>query len=316
MEEICLVTDTHLGLKRSSDHWLSLTERVFNEIKEECEKRNVRTLVHLGDWFDDRKSINVKAIETSNRIVSNLKDFDLYIIVGNHDTYYKNTIEVTSLNTLTNFEHVTIVNEKMTLGDIILVPWRHPIPEATSSYLMGHFDIIDMMEGICQYSSNDFVDFDHVYSGHYHNRSTKDNLTYLGTPFQQTFGEMGYEKGFYFFKDGKLDFVKVNAPEFKKVKSDDIKEEDVRGNIVKLYFLEDYGTRKNNLILEEVQSYEPLLLDTDFSNIKFDSDLIRKEDIKIGEFEDMLVEYLEEIEVPSGVKKSVIQKMIKTLIKE
>ena len=38
-------------------------------------------------------------------------------------------------------------------------------------------------------------DFRNVFSGHYHYRSKLQNVQYIGSPFQQNFGEMGQEKG-------------------------------------------------------------------------------------------------------------------------
>ena len=52
-------------------------------------------VVQLGDILDRRKYVNFKTLtDFNNKIVSQFKKYDTHFIVGNHDTYYKNTNEV------------------------------------------------------------------------------------------------------------------------------------------------------------------------------------------------------------------------------
>jgi DNA repair exonuclease SbcCD nuclease subunit len=69
---------------------------------------------------------------------------------------------------------------------------------------MGHFEIagFEMYRGHpCEggLQSDTFTRFDTVFSGHYHHRSTKGNISYLGTPYELTWQDYGDTKGFHIF---------------------------------------------------------------------------------------------------------------------
>ena len=55
-----------------------------------------------------------------------------------------------------------------------------------------------------------FKNFDLVLSGHFHIKSSKDNIHYVGNPIQTTWNDYGVEKGFHIYDtyDGKLSFIK------------------------------------------------------------------------------------------------------------
>ena len=92
-----LLGDTHLGLYNDSDVWLDVVVNLFDQIQKTCHRENIDKIIHLGDFFHNRKSINTKTQTAAQEIVDNLHGLDLFIIVGNHDTYYKNKIQPTSL---------------------------------------------------------------------------------------------------------------------------------------------------------------------------------------------------------------------------
>lgn len=80
--KVGFVTDTHLGL--GSDENLSLTLDSYESILSEFKKRNVETVIHLGDCIDERTSQNLE--ELHDRIVRPLHEFEnSHTISGNHD---------------------------------------------------------------------------------------------------------------------------------------------------------------------------------------------------------------------------------------
>ena len=53
-------------------------------------KNNIDTIIHMGDMFDSRKSIDYQSLEWSKRVVFEpLKKYKVHAITGNHDAYYK-----------------------------------------------------------------------------------------------------------------------------------------------------------------------------------------------------------------------------------
>ena len=60
------------------------------------EKEKITTVIHMGDIFDSRKSIDLQSLEWSKRVIFEpLKKYKVHAIIGNHDCYYKNTNIVT-----------------------------------------------------------------------------------------------------------------------------------------------------------------------------------------------------------------------------
>ena len=60
-------------------------------------ENKIDTILHLGDYYDNRKTINFKALHHNRKIfLDKLREYGMTmdIILGNHDTYFKNTNEL------------------------------------------------------------------------------------------------------------------------------------------------------------------------------------------------------------------------------
>jgi DNA repair exonuclease SbcCD nuclease subunit len=139
-------------------------------------------------------------------------------LVGNHDTFYKNTNKVNSLDLLlSKYKNINVIEHpKEYVFDktkILFVPWIcadnesavFKIMESTQAQICcGHFEIqgFEMYKGTTIDHGLDkkiFDKFDIVLSGHYHHRSTKNNITYCGTPYELTWSDYDDPKGFHVF---------------------------------------------------------------------------------------------------------------------
>jgi UDP-2,3-diacylglucosamine pyrophosphatase LpxH len=101
---IAILTDTHFGARNDSqqflDYFLGFIE---NQFLPECEKQNIDTVLHLGDLMDRRKFVNFNTLnQVRERFIEKLEErnMKMYCLIGNHDTYFKNTNEVNSLTEL------------------------------------------------------------------------------------------------------------------------------------------------------------------------------------------------------------------------
>jgi len=328
MEKSILVSDTHLGLYKSADVWHDVTYKLFQEIVDVATKRDIKTIYHLGDFFDNRRHINIKSLYTAYKIAELLTKFNVYIIIGNHDTFYRDVITPTSLSVFEEHQNITIVDKITTIGDLTMVPWNTPIEDIPDSrYLMGHFEIqgFPVVQGMDFYRSDvvvsQFSRFEKVYSGHFHIPSHRNNITYLGAPFQSNFGDVGSSRGYYVFEDGELEFIKFSgAPEFVVHYTDEpLIPSKIRGNIVKLVYRKDYGSRENNRYLEEIQLYQPLQLFTDFGRLSASTvvqDGSEEEVVQLKSNRVILEEYLKKIEIPSHLQMGTLKGVINNLLKE
>lgn len=319
-----IVTDTHLGIYKSSDIWHNIILTLFSDIHDICIKNNISVVIHGGDFFHDRKAINTKTQGIAHTI-ANMFDrvAKLYLIVGNHDTYYKNQIDPTSLEFLNNYEHIEVVKEVKYLDNITLCPWGK-IPEHKTDYCIGHFELNGFHMNnayVCEHGMNPNIlkDFKHVFSGHFHTPSSKENITYLGSAIPQTFHDVNSPRGYYIFDDetGELKFFEFDgAPKFIKCDTSNYKEAEIEGNVVRLTFLEDFGTNKNQKIIDKIFEREPFRLDVNFERI-VQNEVEREEKIEMGvlNHDDIISQYIKDIyKVPkSNFKKKMILNLISKL---
>jgi len=102
--KIALLNDTHFGCRNDSPHFVQYQERFYNEVFfPYIKEHNITTLVHLGDVVDRRKFINYKTANFfRQKFMKRLweEKVDTHIILGNHDTYYKNTNNVNAITEL------------------------------------------------------------------------------------------------------------------------------------------------------------------------------------------------------------------------
>lgn len=317
-----IVTDTHLGMYSDADAWLEIVLNFFKHIVKYCYKNDIHEIIHLGDFFDNRKSLNTKTQHTAHRIakVLGFKDLHTYIVVGNHDCYYKNQIHPNTLELFSKYEHITIVDQMLTLDDIDLVPWGE-VPERPNKYCMGHFaikgfymnDSYKCKDGLDKVT---FKDYEKVLSGHFHTPSSNHNITYLGAPYGQTFHDAGGVRGYHTFEDGKLEFIEYDdAPKFMKVHSGNDFGKDIEGNIIKLIFEKDYGTTKNQEIIDSLLKFKPFLYSVNFTSIESEDD-VSDEAVEMDSKEQIVDQYIDSQTFSSNINVATLKAMFKKLMKE
>lgn len=329
MEKCLLVGDTHLGLYKSSDLYHNITINLFKEIVDTCVRRDIKRIIHLGDFFDNRRHINVKTLYTAFQIAELLKNFEVFIIIGNHDTFYRDKIFPTSLSVFEEHPNIKVIDKVTEVDDVVMVPWGINITDVPDAdILFGHFEIngFPVVKGMdffkAEIGINHFDRFRKVYSGHFHIPSHRNNITYLGAPFQSNFGDAGSDRGYYILEDDTLEFIKYkSAPEFIIITTDDkVKPDRIKGNIVKLIYKKDYGSVENNKILENVQIYSPIQLFTDFGRIstpQIDGSISETGELmQLKSNKEILMDYVDKVSIPDHIKINTLKQFIHGLLKE
>jgi len=231
--KVAIITDTHYGARKGSkylhDYFELFYENVFFPALEE---HGVEAVIHMGDAFDSRKSIDYQSLEWAKRVVFDpLKKYDVHMIIGNHDTYYKNTNEVNSpellLQTYSNIKAYSQPTEVNVGGlDILFLPWinqgneelsLNTIKKTSCRCAMGHLELqgfrvnrqIIMEHGL---DGKLFEKFDHVFSGHYHTRSSDGRISYLGNPYEMYWTDVNDTRGFHIFDTETLTLTPINNP--------------------------------------------------------------------------------------------------------
>ena len=323
-----LVTDSHLGINKASDFYHEIVFSLFKEISHFCLKENIRTVIHLGDFFHDRKVLNTKTQNVAHRIAELFEDINMWLVLGNHDVYYKDRLQPTTAELLKKYHTIKPIDEVTEISDnIVLCPWGL-MPKRHEGYLMGHFEIKGFKMNsafICEFGTDpqDFRkenNFKHIYSGHFHTPSTQGNITYLGSPYQQTFHDINSPRGYYVWEDGELEFIEFKkAPKFIIMGTDNIDPKLIKGNIVRLIFKEDEGSVKNQKIIDEAMAFNPIKLQVDFSQVKIEgSEEMRMEQVEASLLDhgQIIADYIEKSEFPTFVNKKTLLTMIEKLREE
>jgi DNA repair exonuclease SbcCD nuclease subunit len=245
--KICLLGDTHFGVRNDSKVFHEYYEKFYDEIFFPYLKHNgIDTVIQLGDLFDRRKYINFLSLTESRRyFFDKLRDagIHLHALIGNHDIFYKHTLDVNSPELLLKgYDNITLWNKEGTLEldglSIDMIPWMCNDNEkeildfingSVSPICLGHFELLgfEMSKGVESHegiNSTFLSRYDHVYSGHYHTKSTSKNVSYLGTPYELFWSDYKDTKGFYVLdtKDSSVEFVENPLRMFYKINYNDV----------------------------------------------------------------------------------------------
>lgn len=326
-----IVTDTHLGIKKSNPIWENVIWNLFVEINKKAKELGIQNFIHLGDFFDTRSSISTPSISMAHRIGEHLEStFDnSYLVTGNHDTYFKDTLKPTSLEIFTRHRHIHTVTEITVVDDITLQPWLVPgksLGPQETPYLMGHLEMngvfINRQKTVStDYKMNigDLKAYDMVLSGHFHTPGQYGNVHYIGSPYHQDFNDDG-RRGFYIWDNGKMEFCPFF--DFPKFVTIDVEEDEfdiramIEGNMVRLDFKKNRGAQEIQDIISRVYTYNPMQL---FTRFLFDTVETTDKDVTVDRTmtpEEILNLYVDNLEVPTNMNPKTLKKLIKSMIEK
>ena len=143
-----IFTDIHFGIRNNSKKRLQICVQIIKEIINACKKYDVKQIFFAGDYFHSRNSLDVYTINVALKCCRSLaKAAKLYIIIGNHDVFSKNTVNISSANIFKDIPNVNIIDmsEVIELNGqrVLLAPWLTDLskysPESVD-LAIGHFD--------------------------------------------------------------------------------------------------------------------------------------------------------------------------------
>jgi len=234
--KIALLNDTHCGARNSSEVFMQYQEKFYSDIFFPYLIENgIGHIIHLGDYYEHRKYVNFKALEHNRKVfLDKLREYNITmdIIPGNHDVFYKNTNELCSLKELMghytdvvkiHMDPVTIDYDGLPVG---LIPWINVenyadttdyITNCKASIIAGHFEFsgFEMYKGILNPHGMDTSPFDRfeaVLSGHFHTKSSRGNIHYLGSQMEFTWGDCDDSKYFHVLDTATREITPVQNP--------------------------------------------------------------------------------------------------------
>lgn len=225
-----ILSDTHYGIKQNSITWLnSQIDFIYNElipcVKYLIEKEHqLVRIIHCGDVFDSRSSINPYIAATVRKAYIELANLcQIYIVAGNHDFYSPNDDSISALDFAFNgVKNLNVIKDKISpiwFGEYdnisLLVPWyefdkkeslSQIIDEYKPKYIFCHTDLTRLSD-----EYKELLKDVTVFSGHIHTPQKENNLITLGSTYALTFADCNADRGFYIHTDetNELKFVKA-----------------------------------------------------------------------------------------------------------
>lgn len=347
MGKVALVTDTHFGARSDSIPFDRFIRRFYEEcFWPEIDKRGIDTIFHLGDCFDRRKYINYQTLQSCKEYFfeqAKKRNINVVMIVGNHDTFYKNTNQVNSPGLLLReYDNIIAYSGPTDYSidglSILLMPWictdnynecMEAIKLSKSPVMFGHLEIA----GFQMYKGHDnedgfdpklFQKFDLVCSGHFHHRSSSGNIVYLGNPYELTWADFEDPRGFHIFDTGtrNLEFIQNPFNIFHKIYYDDSNSKDngsvdlsfVSESHVKLIVVNKTDFYKFDQFVDRIYQHNPLELKIIEDLSAFEAEALGTEEMDIEDTLTLLSQYVDNLE--TNADKNRIKTLMKTLYVE
>jgi DNA repair exonuclease SbcCD nuclease subunit len=340
--KVAIITDTHYGARKGSKLFHDYFEKFYDDVFfPTLDKEGIDTVIHMGDAFDSRKGIEFKSLKWSRRVVFDRlqeRDITMYLMVGNHDAYYKNTNDINSNDLLLNeYNNIKVYSSptEVSVGGlpILFIPWvneqneketNQAIKKSKCRVAMGHLELngFQATPGHIMEHGHDaraYNKFEKVFSGHYHSRSDNGTVFYLGNPYEMFWNDVNDSRGFHIFDTESLEHTPVNNPYrlFYKIFYDDTDHQtfnatEYENKIVKVIVKKKSDTKKFEKFIDKL--YKVGVADL---KIVENFQLMDTEDFEAEESEDtmsILNRYIEESE--TELNKTVIQSLIRNIYQE
>jgi DNA repair exonuclease SbcCD nuclease subunit len=267
---IACITDQHLDARKSSQIFWEFFMKFYNDVFfPTLLKKKIKTIIDLGDTFDNRKGIDLGAwhrIKTQYYDTLEEMGITVHMIVGNHTAYYKNTNKINTPELLLqSYKNIHIYSEVTDIEveglKITMLPWinsenQHQVLDhlqnTDSKVVMGHLELNGFVAhpGHVFSGGTDasiFSKFNKVFSGHFHHKSEKGNIKYLGNPYELYWNDYGEQRGFHLLdpKTVATTFVQNPYKMFRKIFYNDLKTD------YKIFNIEEYKDSYIKVIVEE-----------------------------------------------------------------
>ena len=327
--KIAILNDTHCGVRNSSDIFLNYQERFYSEIFfPYLKKHNIKNILHLGDYYEHRKFVNFKALNQNRKVfLEPLRDNDITmdIIPGNHDVFYKNTNELCSLKELLGYftSNVNIIMKPTVLDydglGVAVVPWINNanykeytdfIANCKAPMLGAHLELLgfDMYKGMPNphgMTADLFKRFETVMSGHFHTKSSKGNVHYLGSQMEFTWSDVDDPKYFHILDTETRELTPVRNPitMFQKIVYNDEKidyntldVEQFRHKFIKVLVVNKTDLYQFDKFIDRLQNVETYELKIAENFEEFIGESVDDDKVSLEDTKDLLDTYVDAVE--------------------
>lgn len=242
-----IITDIHFCIRNGSPYYAERYRLFFENIFfPYIDKHNIKTILCLGDTFEDRKNLNILGLKAAREMFFDealKRDIKIISILGNHDVFFRNTNETNSMDIIeSSYKNVYIVNEyeEFKFGNKIfgMMSWvnnenldrnlERIKSTSNADFLLMHAEIVgfEMTKGNVAdkgFEQSLFGRFELVLSGHFHIKNKIGHIYYIGNPFQTNWDDYNSDRGFHVYDHdtNTFEFIKNTYENFDVIIYDD-----------------------------------------------------------------------------------------------
>ena len=272
MAKIWVIGDTHFGIGNNSAEWQAIQQECFDNWLFPLFEKEVRegdVLVHLGDVFDDRQSVNVQTMNMAIGIFERLSKIfanGVYVLCGNHDMKNIKSNEVNSLACLKHIPRVEIITTPVMISAVndirptfALLPYTHDDEQLNKwvsehshcRYIFAHAEAVGakyIMGGSSSTKGITYTGKAKLICGHIHlHQETERGCMFVGTPYQLNFGDCGNDRGVLVIDGDDMKFIENHiSPQFIRLNYSEIGlynenalADKMHGNFVQMFVTND-----------------------------------------------------------------------------
>lgn len=341
--KVLLFSDAHVHAHKKSFDRLKDCLTALEWVFETAKANKIKDLVFAGDLFQDRQRIDVATYSLTFDVLCKYCDssINLWLLLGNHDLWYHDKWDISSVLPFSALPNVTVINKVCTLdingNEIDFVPYvRDPIEHLKSlevivkkrkglKLLIGHLAVHGAELNSLYHTLADvqlehdgdmvkvgpelFKAWDKVFLGHYHGAQEIENIEYIGSPLQLNFGEAFQDKHviIYDLKNGDKEYINNEfSPKHLIVSEEDIHNHSVENNFVRV----NVENRKSIEMLDlkrEIQQKKPGTLELIQRPKKEQKQVVEDAKAILNKEDEMLETYVKEVETGDMEKPHLVE---------
>ena len=222
MKKVPVITDLHFGSRGDSQVIYQNQEDFYmKEFWPAIDAYGqVEDILCLGDVTDRRKFINFQTLSFAKHMLfdpAKERNIRVHWVLGNHDLPFKQSLQLSSFEAFREYENLTVYQTATPVTfdgvSILLMPWlcdenreasMQALAEFDGAVVGGHFEFggFEMFRGVVNQHGSAIDAYRHfklVMSGHYHHKSSSQNIHYLGAPYEMIWSDYGDPHGFHWW---------------------------------------------------------------------------------------------------------------------
>jgi hypothetical protein len=337
--KIVLLGDTHFGIRNDSKIFHAYMRRFYTEqFFPTLLERGINKIFQFGDLFDRRKYVNFYTLDQCRDYFFDPMmnhEIEMVTLLGNHDIFWREKLDVNSPSLLLErYDNIRVIQNPTNSMGIDIIPWICKdneqdvldfIKQSTSRVCFGHFELegFEMMKGMESHGGMDrsiLSKYEQVFSGHFHTKSNKDNIMYLGTPYELFWNDYKDPKGFFILDTDTLEieFIQNNDPMFIKFYYDDSNAINIDPKIIKDKYVKLVVVNKKDFsmfdkVVDTLYNHNPAELKIIEDLSDFDAE-VQDDSINIEDTMSLLSDYVDAIDTDAD--KARLKNILKELYVE